>query len=195
MLKRCAVLGVTLTALFAASPPHAQQDTGRDRYAGSGCAACHGERGEGSALGPGIASGALALAEFIAYLRAPTGVMPAYPADTLTDAAVGEMYAYLTPDAPAPVPEGRVETGAALYRSTGCYQCHADEAQGGAQGPRLGPDPVSFPRFTWYVRHPSGAMPPYTESVMSEQDLADVYAFVRARARPPAVSTIPLLAP
>lgn len=30
---------------------------------------------------------------------------------------------------------------------------------------------------------------------MSEQDLADVYAFLQARPRPPAVSAIPLLAP
>jgi hypothetical protein len=38
-------------------------------------------------------------------------------------------------------------------------------------------------------------MPPYTEKVLSAQDMADIYAFVRARPRPPAVSAIPLLAP
>jgi len=38
-------------------------------------------------------------------------------------------------------------------------------------------------------------MPTYTDSVMSDQDLADVYAFLEARAQPPEVSSIPLLAP
>ena len=88
-----------------------------------------------------------------------------------------------------------MDAGAALYRKVGCFQCHVNEAQGGANGPRLGPDPVPFARFTQYVRKPTGDMPPYTEKVLSAQDLADIYAFLRARPRPPAVNTIPLLAP
>jgi mono/diheme cytochrome c family protein len=107
-----------------------------------------------------------------------------------------------TPAAPATqtgqatgAPAGRVDVGAAIYRKVGCFQCHVNEAQGGANGPRLGPDPVPFGRFTQYVRRPTGDMPPYSEKVLSAQDMADIYAFVRARPRPPAVSAIPLLAP
>jgi hypothetical protein len=37
-------------------------------------------------------------------------------------------------------------------------------------------------------------MPPFTVKVMSDQELADVYAFLQARPRPPAVESIPLLA-
>jgi cytochrome c1 len=37
-------------------------------------------------------------------------------------------------------------------------------------------------------------MPPYTAKVLSDQDLADIYAFLQGRARPPALNTIPLLA-
>jgi mono/diheme cytochrome c family protein len=121
--------------------------------------------------------------------------MPAYPSDAISDEAVAEMYAYLMPDTPPSQFTGRVDVGAELYRNTGCFQCHSNEAQGGAQGPRLGPNPISFPRFIWYVRNPSGSMPTYTDSVMSDQDLADVYAFLEARAQPPEVSSIPLLAP
>jgi mono/diheme cytochrome c family protein len=108
-----------------------------------------------------------------------------------------------TPGATAPAaqagpataaPAGRVDVGAALYRKVGCFQCHVNEAQGGANGPRLGPDPVPFARFSQYTRKPTGDMPPYTEKVLSAQDMADIYAFVRARPRPPAVSAIPLLA-
>ncbi len=173
----------------------AQEVPGRDRYAGFGCATCHGAQGEGTALGPGVATGALSLADFTAYLRQPAGTMPAYPAAALSPEAVREMYAYLEPADPPPEATGRVEVGGALYRNTGCYQCHANEGQGGAQGPRLGPDPVSLPRFTWYVRHPSGGMPPYTTAVMSDQDLADIHAFLAARPQPPEISSIPLLAP
>jgi mono/diheme cytochrome c family protein len=95
----------------------------------------------------------------------------------------------------AGAPAGRVDVGAALYRKVGCFQCHVNEAQGGANGPRLGPDPVPFARFSQYTRKPTGDMPPYTEKVLSAQDMADIYAFVRSRPRPPAVSAIPLLAP
>ena len=38
-------------------------------------------------------------------------------------------------------------------------------------------------------------MPPYTAAVLSNQDLADIYAFLAARPQPPALSSIPLLAP
>ncbi|HEY5624576.1 MAG TPA: cytochrome c, partial [Gammaproteobacteria bacterium] len=95
----------------------------------------------------------------------------------------------------APLPAGNAGRGAALYRRNGCYQCHADEGQGGAQGPRLGPGPITLARFIWYSRHPSRAMPPYAEAVMSDQDFADVHAFLAARPAPPALADIPLLAP
>ena len=91
-------------------------------------------------------------------------------------------------------PAGNAERGKAVYQKTGCYQCHSNEAQGGTAGPRIGPSPVPFARFVTYVRAPRGEMPPYTAKVMSEQDLADVYAFLEARPKPPPVASIPLLA-
>ena len=97
--------------------------------------------------------------------------------------------------AAAQAPPGRVDAGAAIYRKVGCFQCHVNEGQGGANGPKLGPDPVPFARFTQYTRKPTGDMPPYTEKVLSAQDLADIYAFLQARPRPPALNTIPELAP
>jgi mono/diheme cytochrome c family protein len=100
-----------------------------------------------------------------------------------------------TSPARAQAPPGKVDVGAALYRKVGCYQCHVNEAQGGANGPKLGPDPVPFARFSQYTRKPTGDMPPYSEKVLSAQDIADIYAFVQSRPRPPAVSAIPLLAP
>jgi ubiquinol-cytochrome c reductase cytochrome c subunit len=94
---------------------------------------------------------------------------------------------------PANAPAGDVETGKTLFTRNGCYQCHNYEGHGGAAGARLAPNPIPFRAFAAYVRAPKGDMPPYTTKVMSEQDLADVYAFLRSRPRPPAVSSLPLL--
>ena len=46
-----------------------------------------------------------------------------------------------------------------------------------------------------YLRAPKGEMPPYTAKVMSDQDLADVYAFLRALPPAPPLSSLPLLQP
>ena len=190
---RAAAFRMAALALVASSDAVAQ-DAG-DVYTALGCGVCHGDEGRGTALGPNIATGGLSLAEFIDYVRRPTGTMPTYTAETVLDERLTDMHAYLAPVSGPAEPPGRVVTGAMLYRQTGCYQCHANEGQGGAQGPRVGPDPLTLARFTWYVRNPSGSMPPYTELVMSDQDLADIHAFLQARPQPPAVESIPLLAP
>ena len=98
------------------------------------------------------------------------------------------------PSQPAAAPAGDAEQGKTFFVKNGCYQCHNYEGQGGAAGPRLAPNPLPFRGFVTYVRAPRGDMPPYTDKVMSEQQLADVYAFLRSRPRPPAVASIPLLA-
>jgi mono/diheme cytochrome c family protein len=88
-----------------------------------------------------------------------------------------------------------VNAGAALYKKNGCYECHVNDAQGGPQGPRLGPNPIPLPRFVAYVRNPSGDMPPFTAKVIPDDDLAKIYAFLQSRPTPPPVKDIPLLAP
>ena len=97
--------------------------------------------------------------------------------------------------AQATAPAGRAENGGELYKKVGCYQCHANEAQGGLSGPRIGPALFPFARFSDYIRKPTGEMPPYTSKVLTDQDIADIYAWVNARPRPPAVNTLPQLAP
>jgi ubiquinol-cytochrome c reductase cytochrome c subunit len=101
------------------------------------------------------------------------------------------------PSAPAPsaqaAPKGDVATGKKIYSSYGCYQCHGYAAQGGP-GPRLAPRPAAFAAFSRYVRTPTGQMPPYTAKVVSDQEMADIYAFLLTIPAPPAVNTIPILA-
>jgi ubiquinol-cytochrome c reductase cytochrome c subunit len=91
-----------------------------------------------------------------------------------------------TPTRPAnAVPAGNAEEGKKLFTADGCYQCHGYEAQGSsATGPRLGPKPIAFAAFTRYVRAPSGQMPPYTAKVVTDVDLANIYAFLQSRPEP-----------
>jgi mono/diheme cytochrome c family protein len=94
----------------------------------------------------------------------------------------------------AQTPSGNAQNGRKLFESYGCYQCHGHEAQGGlGTGPRLGPKPIPFTAFQRYVRQPAAQMPPYTAKVVSDKDLADIYAFLQSVKQPPAVKDIPLL--
>jgi mono/diheme cytochrome c family protein len=84
-------------------------------------------------------------------------------------------------------PAGNAETGKKIFNKYGCYECHGREAQGTTMGgPRIGPNPVSFDYFVSYVRKPTREMPPYTSKVVTDQELADIYAFLQSRAQPPA---------
>jgi mono/diheme cytochrome c family protein len=79
-------------------------------------------------------------------------------------------------------PRGDPGKGRAAFTKVGCYQCHGREAQGSpATGPRLGPNPLPYPAFADWVRRPKGEMPPYTSRVLSDAELADIYAFVASR--------------
>ena len=95
----------------------------------------------------------------------------------------------------AAAPAGNAANGKVLYGKIGCYQCHSEQGQGGTQGPRLGPRPIAFQAFLRYVRTPRGEMPPYKAKVMSDKDVADVYAFLQALPAPPPLSALPLLQP
>ena len=91
-------------------------------------------------------------------------------------------------------PAGNVSNGKRIFNSYGCYQCHGREAQGSAPtGPRIGPHPIPWAAFSRYVRQPAGQMPPYTSKVVSETELADIYAFLQSLPQPPPAKNIPLL--
>lgn len=87
---------------------------------------------------------------------------------------------------------GNVDKGKQLYSKYGCYECHGYAGQGGA-GARLAPKVLPTAALIAYVRHPSGAMPPYTQKVASDADLADIRAFLASLPAPPPLKDIPLL--
>ena len=105
------------------------------------------------------------------------------------------MLALLAPaQAPAIAPRGDVGNGKVLYTKIGCYQCHGREGQGAtATGPRLNQNPITYTRFVAYIRKPTGEMPPYTAKVVTDQQAADIFAFLQSLPKPPAVDSIPLL--
>jgi len=94
---------------------------------------------------------------------------------------------------PSDAPAGNAENGKRIFNKIGCYQCHGREGQGSiVTGPRIAPDPVPFDVLVSYLRKPTGEMPPYTAKVVSDQDLADIYAFLKSRPHPPAAKDLPI---
>ena len=80
---------------------------------------------------------------------------------------------------------GSVEKGRATFVKVGCAQCHGREAQGSpTTGPRLGPGGVPYAGFARYVRAPRLQMPPYSDRILSDADLSDIFAFVQSRPKP-----------
>ncbi|HEV2444625.1 MAG TPA: cytochrome c [Candidatus Sulfopaludibacter sp.] len=88
---------------------------------------------------------------------------------------------------------GDAEAGKRLYMKNGCYQCHGTVGQGTVAGARIGPPPLSVQGVIRYVRRPAGQMPAFTEKVMSDRELTDVYAYLKTIPAPKPSKDIPLL--
>ena len=80
-------------------------------------------------------------------------------------------------------PKGDVANGKKVYLADGCYFCHGRAGQGGAYNgpaPVLAKTEMPFEGFKGQLRQPSQDMPAYSEAVMSDQQIADIYAFVQS---------------
>lgn len=88
------------------------------------------------------------------------------------------------------------EHGKAMFIQHGCWQCHGTMGQGSiatSGGKRLAPNPLPWEAFSGSVRSTNRAMPPYSEKILSDGDLADIYAYLQSVPKPPDVNDIPLL--
>ena len=92
-------------------------------------------------------------------------------------------------------PAGSADNGKKIFAAYGCYQCHNYAAHGGGAGPKLAPNPIAYAAFVRQLRKPRSEMPPYTAKVVTDQEIADIYAFLRAVPEPPAASSIAILKP
>jgi ubiquinol-cytochrome c reductase cytochrome c subunit len=89
-------------------------------------------------------------------------------------------------------PRGNPTTGKQLFDSKACYSCHGYVGQGSREGPRLAP-PMPFPAFVAQLREPRGIMPPSKEAILSDQQAADIVAYLASLPRAPDPKSIPLL--
>jgi mono/diheme cytochrome c family protein len=91
-------------------------------------------------------------------------------------------------------PKGDAKAGQQLFLSIGCWECHGSEAQGGAiTGPRLAHTALPFAAVVQQLRVPQNAMPPYEPSVVSDADVANIYAWLESLPAPQTAANIPLL--
>ena len=94
-------------------------------------------------------------------------------------------------------PAGSPERGKTLYLVLGCSACHGTHGQGGDRGagPKIYPDPFPWGAFLFQTRKPRLDMPAYIVPWVSDQDVADMYAYLLSLKRAPATKDIPLLNP
>ena len=91
--------------------------------------------------------------------------------------------------------EGDAERGAALFTDYTCYGCHGYTGETG-RGPRLNPPRLRQAQFIGYLRNPPNPrqMPPYRQAEVSDQKLADIYAFLESlTSASPDAEDIPVL--
>ena len=95
----------------------------------------------------------------------------------------------------ADAPQGDAAQGKAKYMKNMCYTCHGTAGQGGdrGSGPRLAPGLFPWEGFEMQVRHPRSVMPRYSQQFVSDQDLADIYAYLASMKAGKTASDIPLL--
>jgi mono/diheme cytochrome c family protein len=171
--------------------------SGKSVFAAAGCSACHGAQAQGTAVAPAIAPPPLELPAMIRYVRQPTGKMPPVAAATASDKQLADVFAFLQSIAPKAAStddlKGDADNGKKLFAAYGCYECHGRQGAGASTGPRIGPPAITLAAVLGYVRAPTGQMPPYTAKVVSDQDLADIYAYLKSFPLPQPAKDIPLL--
>ena len=92
-------------------------------------------------------------------------------------------------------PAGNSVNGRELFIKMSCHYCHGTEGQGSIAGvgPRVALVSRSYDSFARYVRQPAGRMTGYSEKILPEAGLIDIYAFLRSLPAARPVSEIPLL--
>jgi ubiquinol-cytochrome c reductase cytochrome c subunit len=98
--------------------------------------------------------------------------------------------------APTAFADPSAENGQKEFVKHGCWQCHSFQGQGSVTtsgGRVIANTQLPFEAFKAYVRNPSGAMPPFHAEIVSDADLADIYAYLESRPKPQPAKDIPLL--
>jgi len=128
-----------------------------------------------------------------------------YPAKSLLAATGIVLLSFVQAQVPAaglPALKGTIEDGRQRYIEYQCYACHGYSGETG-NAARLNPPRLNQVAFIAYVRNPPGQkrgfrpgsiMPSYSGPEVSDQDLADIYAWLQfLPSTSPPVKEIPLL--
>jgi mono/diheme cytochrome c family protein len=93
-------------------------------------------------------------------------------------------------------PPGDAANGKRIFLADGCFTCHGRSGQGGAYN---GPAPIlahtmlPFDGFKGQVRNPADDMPAFSDAMLSDKDIADIYAFVQSLPGPGSPKDHPIL--
>jgi mono/diheme cytochrome c family protein len=153
LVLSCSIIGVQTTgaAPQAAAAPAGNTENGKRLFQAQACGTCHGDQGQGGlpnpekeGAAPRIGPTRLSQPAFLAFVRNPIGRMPPYKSESVSDAEVADLYAFLQSLAPAPkadIASANSQNGQRLFTGYGCYECHGNEGQGSTQtgGSRIGP--------------------------------------------------------
>ena len=90
--------------------------------------------------------------------------------------------------------QGNANAGKEIWNKYTCYGCHGFSGQNGP-GLRLVPMRMTVENFTKLVRGPGqpNRMPPYSEKVLSDAQLTDVWAYLKTLPDAPQAKDIKVL--
>lgn len=84
--------------------------------------------------------------------------------------------------------EGQVQAGSVLFRDKGCAYCHGMDLAGTKKAPALAniqnDKQWTAEKITDHILNGGQKMPPFSES-LSDEEVAQLVAFLRAQKRPP----------
>ena len=102
MRLRVSVFALFVPVWMMAQGNGGDVQNGKRLFVKDGCYECHGYAGQGGA-GARLAPKVMATANFIKYVRRPSGAMPPYTSKVASDAELTDIRAYLAtmPDPPA----------------------------------------------------------------------------------------------
>jgi mono/diheme cytochrome c family protein len=78
---------------------------------------------------------------------------------------------------------GDAAKGKRMYLADGCFLCHGRIGQGGAMNypaPAITKLEMPVESFVAFLRDAPNDMPAYTANVLSDEDAADIYAFLQS---------------
>lgn len=112
---------------------------------------------------------------------AAVGVVESSPAEQAAPAAVEVVESSPAEQATPASPQltGDVARGEELFFANGCSVCHGDTGGGGI-GPAIAKTQLSLSAVIKQYRNPRELMPPFPADRVSDDDVADIYAFLQS---------------